>query len=281
MTIALIVSSAGFILFVGEEVEGPLEILNNEWNLPIDERGVYQLPFTKEGRYTYSLGISIQKSIGRLEIFFATLENSSFKASLGDMSTASPRERLGWLEGLGDTVSFIESYPESSIMIMRIDEVEILLKTPDAEQKGLLLDLSNIVRPVTTGEIMHQIPNVHAVFFDADGNISQYYRGFPDFFLDREEKIIDLTIQHNENVTRFSSRTTQQGKSLGLNEAPTGGRLIFPHPGKEDQIFITLAINPADPEALILSRSKPAVMHLVLIFIDGEYYQCFTNLMMR
>lgn len=274
--IAFVLSSAGFSLFVGERVETPIDVIRNEWNLPSDSRGIYSMPKI-EGRYTYSLGLVVRKPFGKLELFFATLKNSSFRMAAGETSpSASPRERFGAIVELGNVTSVIEEYAEPSLM--RLEEQEFRAKVGSREYEGLIVDLTGPIVPVAPAATQHGLPTVHAVLFDTNGTVLQYYRGFPDFFLSRNESIIDLTIQRNQNVTKFSQRTTQQGTSLLMKDAPALGRLVFRDLRKEDQIFVTVAVNPADPDAMYQAMpARDTMIHVVLVFIDGECYDVFVS----
>jgi len=276
VAIAFIVSSAGFSVFVGERVEEPIEVIRNEWNTPTDSRGIYNLPKI-EGRYTYSLGLVIRKPFEKLELFFATLKNSSFTLAGEEMPpSALPRERFGAIAELGDVASTIEDY--AAPYLMRLEEQEFRVRVGAEEYGGFIVDLTGPILPVAPSAAQHGLPTVHAVLFDPNGTVVQYYRGFPDFFLARNESIIDLTIQRNQNVTKFSQRTTQQGTSLLMKDAPALGRLEFKDLRKEDQIFVTVAVNPADPDAMYQTvPTRDALIHMVLVFIDGECYHVFAS----
>jgi len=276
VAIAFVLSSAGFSLFVGERVESPIEVIRNEWNLPTDSKGIYSMPKT-EGRYTYSLGLVVRKPFEKLELLFATLKNSSFKMVGGEIPpSASARERFGAIVELGNMTSVIEGYAER--YHMRLEEHEFRAKVGSREYEGFVVDLTWPIVPVAPAAVQHGLPTVHALLFDPNGTALQYYRGFPDFFLSRNESIIDLTIQRNQNVTKFSQRTTQQGTSLLMKDAPALGRLAFRDLRKEDQIFVTVAVNSADPDAMYQATpARDTMIHMILVFIDGECYDVFVS----
>jgi len=275
MAIALILSSGGFSFFVGEKVEEPVEMLNEGWNIPVNAQGNFELPIT-EGRYVYSLGFVVREPLRRLELYFATLENSSFDPDPG----SSPVADLNGVHGLGDLIATVESYSTSSRA--RVDRPEFNLSTRGLEYTGLAIDLSDQAGPVAPHELRYRLPTIHAVLLNSSGQVSQYYRGYPDFYLNREQAILDITVQKNQNVTRFSKRVTQQGNSLPLEDLPPTAHLVFDDLEKEDQIFLTIAIDSSRPElSSVINPPKEAVIHLVLMYINGEHHRSMASLIYR
>ncbi len=279
LAIALILSTGAFSFIVGERVKEPIEILKHAWNIPRNAQGDYALPRT-EGRYVHSLGLVIRKPVRRLEILFATLENSTFQLESNASIDPSPAEQFLTIEGVGSMTSRIQGYAESSGA--RLENVGFSLAYSGGEYDGRLIDFTDLVRPVAQEELQHSLPTVHALLFNSSGLASQYYRGYPDFYLNRETAILDLTIQHNQNVTRYSQRTTEQGTSLLMKYSPQIGRIVFDDLAKEDQVFVTTAIDSARPElSYIVNPPWEAVIHLALIFVDGEYYDGLATLIYR
>lgn len=271
--IALIASTTGFSFFVGEKVRGPIEIIKNEWNLPMDPGGMYQLPRT-EGRYAYALGLVLRTPVQRLDLVFGTLENSSFETHfLSNQGNLSQQKLFRTISEVGNMTSIIESYAVASSMPLLDRQFPIHVETQ--ENDGFLVDLTYAASSLAPSEIQRTLPTLHAILLNSNGRVSQYYRGFPDFFLEREKSILDITIQYNQNITKYSQRMTQKGTSLLMKDAPGTGHLVFNDLKKEDQILLTIAINPSP-----VSTRKP-IMHVVLIFIDGQYYEGLANLLKR
>jgi hypothetical protein len=279
LAVAFILSSGAVSFIIGERVDEPIEILNDEWNIPRNSRGDLELP-TIEGRYTYSFGLVVRKPIRRLELLFATVQNSSFEM-MPNMSTGGPPTDLFYgIDEVGKMTSVIEDYASSSGA--RLEKLGFHLDTPAGEYEGLVVDLTDPIRPVAPDAAQSSLPTVHTALLNSTGHVSQYYRGFPDFYLNRERALIDITIQHNQNVTKFSQRTTQQGTSLLMGDAPPTGRLVFDDLRKEDQVFVTIAIDSSRPELLfVVNPAKEAAIHLALVFIDGEYYEGLATLFYR
>jgi len=273
LALMFILSTGVFTLFAGEKVREPLEILRNEWNLPREDSGVYLLP-SEEGRYAYGIVVVARKPIRRLELVFVTLENASGILPQ-NLSRAAPGLHQAFLSlpEIGNLTSVIYDYRKDSPM--RLDEIRFTLNVSGIPTSGALLDLTDPMRPVTPPQRLHSIATVQALLFGEDGSIQQYYRGYPDFFLDRNHSIIDITVQHNQNLTKYSQRTTQQGTSLLMTQAPPVGHLLFDDVEKDDQIFVSFAVNPA------MVSTRETIIQMVLIFLDGEYYDGVTNLIRR
>lgn len=273
LALTFILSTGAFSLFVGEKVKEPLEILRNEWNLPRDESGAYLLP-SEEGRYAYGVVVVARKPIRRLELVFVALENASgILSPTLPRGAASPQQAFLSLPEVGNLTSVIYDYATDSPM--RLDEVEFMLNLSGVPRNGVLLDLTDPSRPVAPRSRLRSLATVHVLLIDEDGTIDQYYRGYPDFFVDRNHSIIDITVQHNQNLTKYSQRTTQQGTSLLMDKAPPIGHLVFDDLKKDDQVFVSFAINPA------LVSTREAIIQAVLIFVNGDYYEGITNMIRR
>jgi len=116
---------------------------------------------------------------------------------------------------------------------------------------------------------------VHAFLFDEEGSLRQYYRGFTDFFLERETTLLDLTVQLNRNITRYAQRASATVGTLPLERAPEMGVLLFGDLRRDDRISIVVAIDPAR-----VPRG-PTLLQVVSVYVDGSYYTGFTNLLHR
>lgn len=260
--IALVISTAAFVLFVGEKPEEPIEILKHGWNLPTVQSG-YRIP-NEEGRYAYSLGLVARKPIERLEIIFLCLEN---KTSLLPQTNRS--QNISWsdlfleIPELNSMISSMENYPH---VRNRTIETEFEILGQGANYQGMVHDLTDPHRVIAPNPVARTLHTAH-VFLKpkGEGGGFQYFRGSRDFFLHRNRSIIDITVQRNENLTRFSQRVSEQGTSIRMEKAPPVGELIFDGLEKEDQIFISFAINPA------MVPTRKSMLHLVLIFTNGEY----------
>lgn len=279
LAVAFILSSGAVSFFIGERVDEPIEILSDEWNIPKNSRGDFELP-TIEGRYVYSFGLVVRRPIRRLELLFATVQNSSFEMMPNASTWGSPTDLFYGIKEVGEMTSVIEEYASSTGA--RLEKLGFHLDTPAGDYEGLAVDLTDPIKPVAPDDVQSSLPTVHTVLLNSTGHVSQYYRGFPDFYLNREHALIDITVQHNQNVTKFSQRTTQQGTSLLMEDAPPTGRLVFDDLRKEDQVFVTIAIDSSRPELmLVIKPAKEAVIHLVLVFVDGEYYEGLATLFYR
>lgn len=268
---AIISSSAIFTLFVGEKVEEPIEILKNEWNLPPDPQGTYRLP-GEEGRFAHGIGLVVRRPVHRLEIFYATLENETLAFPPVD-TLGSPWEILLETPEVGDLLATMDDYAGSTKM--RLVRADFQVDVASGEKRGYVVDVTDPGLGVAPRNVSRTLHTVHAILLDEQGRATQYYKGYPDFFLSRDPAIIDLTIQLNQNMTKYAHRITAQEASLEMEKAPPVGHVVFEDLKTDDQIFINIAINPA------LIRTKKAILHVVVLFVDGEYHTGMASIITR
>jgi hypothetical protein len=273
IVIALAISTAAFSFMVGEKVDDPIEILKEEWNLPSPYEDTYRLP-SEEGRYAYGLGLVVRKPIRQLEIVFLSLENES--SMLGDLDL--PADQDPWTAFLsvpdaGNLAAAVDSYATPTRARLVREELE--LKRAESAYDTYLIDLTGPFLGTAPRGTARSLRTVHALGRSAGGEYTQYFRGVRDFFLDRDRAIIDVSVQLNQNLTKYAQRTTTQGTAVPMDRAPEVGQLVFDHLEKEDQIFVSFAINPA------MISTRKSIAHVVLIFIDGKYYRSMSSVLYR
>jgi hypothetical protein len=264
--IALVVSSAAFFSFVGENVEEPIEILKDEWNLPMGVDG-FRIP-GEEGRYAYSLGLVVRSPIRRLDLVFTCLENRS--SSLPELVNASELglwEAFMNLSQIGPLASTIDLYPYVEERVIR---PEVALEAGNFNYRGVVYDMTDPEVSTAPGPVPRTLQTVHLLMRNEEGPTS-YYRGVRDFFIDRNRTIIDIMVQFNENLTRFAQRTSEQGESVPIERAPDVGKLRFDDLRTDDQIFVSIAINPA------MVPTRKSLLQLVMIFVDGEHHSALSH----
>lgn len=265
---ALVVSSAAFVSLVGERVEEPIEVLKDEWNLPMGVDG-FRIP-SEEGRYAYSLGVVLRDQIQRLELVFMCLENqSSSFPNLVNSSEPGLWDDFMNLSQIGPLASTIDLYPYVEERSIR---PEVALEAGNIDYRGVIYDMTQTQISTAPGPVPRTLQAVHLLLRNEEGSTS-YYRGVRDFFVDRNRTIIDIMVQFNENLTRFAQRTSEQGESVPIEKAPAVGRLQFDDLRKDDQIFVSVAINPA------MVPTRKSLLQLVLIFVDGEYHSALSHFM--
>ena len=271
--IAFALSSAVFSLILGERVDDPLEILREEWNLPEVTDRVYRLP-TGEGRYAYGLGLVVREPIIHLEIFFAILKNESILISDTTISPGTSRwESFLKIPEAGPLANLVADY--SNQTGIRLLQQNLQVPTSSGLREGFLVDLTEPQIPSAPRGIPKTLRTVHAILLGQGGLPEQYFRGYRDFFLDRDKTIIDLSVQRNNNLTKYSQRVTQQGDALPMDLSPTEGHLIFRNLETDDQIFVSFAINPA----MVASREN--LLHIILIHVNGNHHTSLVNTLQR
>ncbi len=261
LAIAAISSTAVVSLFFREKVAGPIEILRRDWNLPVDEEGRLLIP-TEEGRFAYTLSLVAREPIVELELRFAVLINRTSVTNASAHQT--PHEQIRGMREVGDLIQTLEAH--SSLPATGSQEAKIEVEWRRARHQTMVLDFTESLEPLSPTESTRRLHTVHAFMFDPKGTLSRYYRGSRDLFLDREETIVDITIQRNDNLTRYAQRATEAAGTVPLSLAPSTGTIRFGGLRKDDRISVTVAFNPAEVE------TKEALMHVVLLYVNSEYY---------
>ena len=273
VVVALAISTAAFSFMVGEKVDEPIEILKEEWNLPSPYEDTYRLP-SEEGRYAYGLGLVARKPIRQLEIIFLSLENeSSMLREIEFSADQDPWTAFLSMPDAGKMAAAIDTYATATQARLVREEFE--LTRAESDYDTYLVDLTGPLLGTAPRGTTRSLRTVHALGRSAGGQYTQYFRGVRDFFLDRDRAIIDVSVQLNQNLTKYAQRTTTQGTAVPMDRAPEVGQLVFDHLEKEDQIFVSFAINPA------MISTRKSIAHIVLIFIDGEYYRSMSSVLYR
>jgi len=269
LLMAAILSSAAVSLLFHEKVTDPVEILRHDWNLPVDRERLV-IP-TQEGRYAHTLSLMVRRPIGELQLRFSVLENQSLTAA--DQSARPPREKIRSVPEVGALITSIDGIAKSSPLKIWERQTEAVCN--GEAYSAVIVDLTGAIEALSPPNKTRSMATVHAFLFDEEGSLRQYYRGFTDFFLERETTLLDLTVQLNRNITRYAQRASATVGTLPLERAPEMGVLLFRDLKRDDRISIVVAIDPAR-----VPRG-PALLQVVSVYVDGSYYTDFTNLLHR
>jgi len=140
----------------------------------------------------------------------------------------------------------------------------------------LILDYDPLIAALADRRVAMDSPSLFAFIFDPSGNITQFYSGCWDFFVDRSQSILELTIQLNENVTTYANTQHMVEASLPLAETiPWAGEVAFTDLCKDDRVFITFRVNGG------AVAGDQSVMQLVQLRVDGEYSEPVLNVLKR
>jgi len=252
LAITGIMSTAVVSLLFHERVEGPIEVLRQDWNLPREGRRIL-IP-DEEGRYAYTLAVVTRRPVTELVLGFALLENCTLDVTGARLYPANPTD----VPEFGAFLSAVVESPEIDNATGQTFSAQL----DQWEAEVSVFDLTYAFSPLAPPETLRELATVHAILTSPGGPVD-YFQGSRDFFLERESALVDLTIQINENVTKYGQRESTATGTLDLREAPPLGMLRFADLRKDDRLSVTIAFNPARVSG---SRS---LLHVVTIQADG------------
>jgi hypothetical protein len=272
LVVAAILSTAFTVLFFSETTEEKMEIVKDYWQTSSLE-GWQRLPMA-EKIIPYTLSIIMKKPVREISIRFGVLRNRTLDVNYTGWESLSLEERairvgdLGYLDARASEVS--EKYDVDRLS-QRTD-----LTLGGEERRILVLDYYPCMEALAPETSSIEIPYLFVFVFDLDGNITQYYSGYWDFFDDRARSIQGLTIQLNENSTRYANEQNMAAGSIPVRESlPLLGEVVFEELRPDDRIFVTYRISGGGV------LGEQAVMQLIRIRLDGEYLDPLVNVLKR
>ncbi|MBU7004171.1 MAG: hypothetical protein HXS50_01295, partial [Theionarchaea archaeon] len=141
LAIAAILSTALVSLLISEKIDRTMQILRNEWQVPIS-RGVKMLPGL-EGRYSYSLNIVLRRPVHDLVLNFGILRNRSFTLNYTGWDELSNREKALSIDEVGRVEEKVRGL--SKTVDLEIVELESTCEWNGTEYEMLLLDYTSSV----------------------------------------------------------------------------------------------------------------------------------------
>jgi hypothetical protein len=269
LAIAAILSTMLVFLLIYERVDRTVQILRNEWQVPIS-KGVKQLPGL-EGRYSYSLSIVLRRPVQDLLLKFGVLRNRSFTLNYTGWDGLSKREKALSIEEVRMVVDKVGELTQA--VDLEVTELESTYEWNGTSYEMLLLDFTSSVVTFAPPEAADSMNTLFAFLFDPTGNISQFYSGYSDFFLGRTAAIEDLTFGVNENTTTYATKGVQKEGYKPMTDAPGFGVMSFRDLEKDDRVFALLAVNPGR----IVGRE--AILQIIQLRLDGETLEPIVNLL--
>jgi hypothetical protein len=147
------------------------------------------------------------------------------------------------------------------------EEIEVI--SGNTTYDLVLFDFSNISIWAPMPET--NLPVIHGVLFNYDGNLSGYYQGGPGY-LGWGRALRSLTIRRNSNETKFAL-VTKGGQPAGtfpMEEAPPMGMVREYDLEKEDIISIDMALDQS-------KLPQGNYIQIVRIAIDGQTREMFVT----
>lgn len=269
---AVLVSTAFAVIFFVDTTEEDIEIIRNYWQAPSLE-GWKRLPLSEE-MVPYTLSLVARKPLEELSVRFGILRNNTLDVNYTgwqDLSIRQKALRVGNLDYLDSRATDISE----GLDVEPIEqEFELVLR--DEEYRVYIIDYHPCIAPLASPIASIDVPYIFAFLFDGDGNISQFYSGYWDFFEKRELSIQDMTIQLNENATRYANDQNMGEGDLPLNRTlEMLGKITFNELKPDDRIFITYRVNGG------AVWGEEAFMQIIRLNVNGEYRAPLINILKR
>jgi len=268
---AIISTTLSVLLFTGMDQER-IQVLKNHWETS-SIGGWWRLPLA-EGAIPYTLGVVARKPLGQVSIRFGVLRNQSFTLNYAGLDNLSRREMAARVQ----EVSFLDSRARDLAESMNVKpmEHEVDATFGDRQRRVLVIDYYPCMEALADSSWPMEAPYLLAFVFDDSGNLSQFYCGYWDFFQGRGGSVQDITIQLNENVTRYANQQNMAEGCLPLSRTEEMmGRVTFEDVRRDDRIFVSFRVNGA------AVPGEEAFMQIVCLQVDGEYLEPLINVLRR
>lgn len=272
LAIAAIVSTILSILLFMKTDQVEIQVLKNHWETPT-VGGWWRLPLA-EGAVPYTLGVVARKRLGQVSIRFGVLRNQSFTLNYTGLEGLSPREIAARVQDLSFFDSRARGLSESMDVEPMKHEVDVMFA--EEPRRVLVIDYYPCVEALVDPRWPMEAPYLFACVFDDSGNLSQFYSGFWDFWQARAVSVKDITIQLNDNVTRYANQQNMAEGCLPLSMTQEMvGRVTFDDLARDDRVFVSFRVNGA------AVPGENAFMQIIRLQVDGEYLEPLVNILMR
>ena len=272
LLMVLISSTSLSIAFLVRSPHEKIKLVKNYWET-VTLEGWKQLPRI-ERPISYTLGLVARRRIGEVVARFGILRNQTLSANYTGWDKLTLRERAIRIGGL----EFLDSRAADVERSMGVGPVETWTEVTIAgrQVRLFILDYDPLIAPLADRRVAMESPSLFAFVLDSTGNVTQFYSGCWDFFVDRSRSILELTIQLNENVTTYANKQHMVEGSDPLAETiPWAGEVVFKDLCKDDRVFITFRVNGG------AVSGDQSVMQIVELRVDGEYLGPIVNILKR
>ena len=259
---------------LGRELAGRVKVgkLNVDQNPGIasryDIKGVPTFVLFVEGK---EVARRVERGSGWLRLGAARRSLKGLPILMVDYLIRERAIRIGGLEFLDSRAADVERS-------MGVGPVETWTEVTIAgrQVRLFILDYDPLIAPLADRRVAMGSPSLFAFVFDSTGNVTQFYSGCWDFFVDRSRSILELTVQLNENITTYANKQYMVEGSHPLAETiPWAGEVVFTDLCKDDRVFITFRVNGG------AVSGDQSVMQIVELRVDGEYLGPIVNILKR
>lgn len=272
LAMAVAISTAVAILLFTEETEERIEIVKNYWQTPTVQ-GYPRLPIS-EAAIPYTLGLVARRPLEEVLVRFGILRNQTFEVNYTGWEDLGLRERAIRVGGL----EFLDSRAQDTSESMEVEPIEETGRTQigDEEYMVLILDYHPYMAALADAGYSIGVPYLFAFVIDDSGNFTQFYSGYWDFFQNRLTSIMEISIQLNENITRYANEQNMAEGSLPLGDTlDMLGEVTFSDLKPDDRIFVSYRVVGAPVPG------EEAFMQIVRLRVDGRYQRPLVNILKR
>jgi len=279
--IALLIATLVSFFIFGEK-GGPYSVVKSE--------------YASAGRNRFRVGLSVlvKKPISKLQFSYFCLVNRT------DLIRGLARNATGraMCEEIPNVRTFLDMAkagfvePEPRVFTAKIPLWETPDRLVEKEFQVYLYDFSRETWQAVPSEIMHSrnrpifgrghlwdFYDAFACMLDDTGNLTYFYQGVADFYLNKVVSIEELTIQRNDEKQVFVGRGEQSGPGSILY-APDRGVVLFEDLKRNDRIQILFSLDPTNTPSI--DGKWPVglsqIIHIVEITADGEAPQYIVNM---
>jgi hypothetical protein len=213
---------------------------------------------------TFSHGFLIRKNLVELEVRFSYIHNSP-----PPETDNNSRGFEGYLD-----LKAVERQLGEDLLIRDVFTVRV---DGDTEVEEIqVIDIGRTLFPFSPTGSADTIFSVFASREENGDNLS-YYRGFSDFFYDREHNMEYLFISHGDSESYYSSGG-EEGSSI--SDAPEGGAVFLTDLRKGDVVVVEFSVFPdADhmPERTWNRNYERKIIEIIRVYADGELFITVAN----
>jgi hypothetical protein len=257
--IAIVVSTLITLFLIGE---------GGEYSIVKNVRPNWAPQRTGE-TYSFALTMVVNSNLGSMKIRHFCLINRTDKI-VNISKSGTPEE-------IAKRIPEIEAYlgatgNDPSLVDVSVHDVEIW----EHEYELHLYDFSRVVwssvpetimkstnRPRSGIGFLWDFYDTFAVLLDKEGELSRFYQGVADFFLQKVISVKELSVEINEEKEVYFGATTEEveGASSIFN-APPRGVLVFEDIGRNDVIGVLFQVDGGGVP------SSKGLLHITSISVD-------------
>ena len=151
-------------------------------------------------------------------------------------------------------------------------EIEWVNETDRRKLKLHLIDVTDVLASQLPANEVTGADTLFAVLTDPrTGEVQDLLAGVSDFFYEREEKMVEMSISHNENSTSFAGPDADREDASPISEAPLLGRIDFGSVERDDQLVVVHSLKGRS------IPGHPGMMQIIRMVGDGKLREMITN----